>query len=121
MVAVHESIHAADGDPLRAEEAREVLRGAELVYDDGAIQQFAADGTTMYAEAGHQTHGEWAVDDDGSFTSFWPPSFRARYTLKWRVTNQIVGLTFVNHGDGSVFSGNFRMPAAEDLGSLFRG
>lgn len=108
MVARHESFEAVDGESVRAEDAREVLVGAELVYDDGAVQRFMPDGTTLYVEAGRETYGEWSVEDDGSFVSFWPPSFRARYSLKWRVADKVVGLTFIGRGDGSVFSGRFR-------------
>jgi len=98
---------AADGVLVKADEAREALSGAELIYDDGATQTFMSDGTTTYVEAGRESSGEWGVEDDGTFTSFWPPSFRASYTLSWRVVDNVVGLTFVSQRDGSVFSGTF--------------
>ena len=107
MSGPHETLPPADGRPLSAEDARRALSGAELVYDDGAIQQFTPDGATTYLDAGNETTGTWSVDDDGTFSSFWPPSFRASYALSWRVAGQDVGLTFVSHRDGSVFSGRF--------------
>ena len=111
MVQKYELLDKSDGEPVAAADAREVLSDAEMVYDDGAVQQFLADGTTVYVEAGHRTSGEWSVADDGSFSSFWPPSFRAQYALTWRVQGQVVvGLTFESERDHSVFSGIFRAP-----------
>ena len=108
MTRRYDSFQVADGDPVTPEDAREVLSDAELVYDDGAIQQFLADGSTVYVEAGRRTRGEWSVADDGSFSSYWPPSFRAAYSLTWRVKDQlVVGLTFESQRDQSVFSGAF--------------
>jgi hypothetical protein len=47
----------------------------------------------MYVENGRPTRGEWYVDDDGHFASFWPPSYRARYDFRWMVEDgAIVGL-----------------------------
>ena len=109
MVNANESLHVADGEPVTPADAREVLSEAELVYDDGAIQQFMADGTTVYIEGGRSSFGEWSVADDGVFSSFWPPSFRAEYSLTWRVNDDVaVGLTFESQRDHSVFSGTFR-------------
>ena len=83
--------------------------GAELLYDDGARQQFMPDGTTIYLESGSRSTGEWSVADDGSFASYWPPSFRADCSLTWRVTDRaVVGLTFESQRDHSVFSGRFQ-------------
>jgi hypothetical protein len=42
-------------------------------------------GRTTYAERGGDSTGEWYVDDDGRFCSFWPPSYRACYVLGWMV------------------------------------
>ena len=56
-------------------------------------QAFEADGRTTYVENGRPTRGEWYVDDDGHFGSFWPPSYRASYDLRWMVEDgAIVGL-----------------------------
>lgn len=114
MVQRHESFHVTDGEPVASADAREVLSDTELVYDDGAIQQFKADGSTVYVEGAHRSLGEWSVADDGVFSSYWPPSFRAEYSLTWRVTDHVVvGLTFESQRDHSVFSGLFRAPASE--------
>ena len=112
MVHGHESFHVTDGEPVTAVDARAVLAGAELAYDDGAVQHFMADGTTVYLDGGQRSLGEWSVLDDGVFSSYWPPSFRAEYSLTWRVIDQVVvGLTFESQRDRSVFSGAFRTPA----------
>ena len=51
------------------------LTAAELVFSDGATQVFEADGgTRTHRENGRPARGEWYVDDDGHFGSFWPPS-----------------------------------------------
>lgn len=108
MVPENEPVQVTDGEPVTPEDARETLAGAELIYDDGATQQFMADGTTVYVEAGRRSLGEWSVADDGSFSSYWPPSFRAQYSLTWRVEDRVaIGLTFESQRDGSVFSGTF--------------
>jgi hypothetical protein len=53
--------------------------------------------------------GEWYVDDDGRFGSFWPPSYRARYDLRWMVEDgAIIGLRFIELGRGSRFDGRYR-------------
>jgi hypothetical protein len=72
-------------------------------YED-ATQVFEADGGTTYVENGRPTRGEWYVDDDGHFGSFWPPSYRASYDLRWIVEEGIiVGLRFTELGRGSRF------------------
>ena len=83
---------------------------SELLFDDGATQTFEAGGDTSYVEAdGRPTQGEWYVDDDGHFGSFWPPSYRASYDLRWMVEDgAIVGLRFTELGRGSGFDGRYR-------------
>jgi hypothetical protein len=109
MVHGLESFRVTDGERVTAEDARQVLSGAELLYDDGARQQFMPDGTTIYLESGSRSVGEWSVGDDGSFASYWPPSFRAEYSLTWRVNDGVaVGLAFESQRDHSVFSGLFQ-------------
>ncbi|KQO05758.1 hypothetical protein ASF06_16980 [Agreia sp. Leaf244] len=113
MANGHDAPRASGGEPVTYEAALEALSDVELVYDDGAIQQFMEDGTTVYVESGRSTRGEWSVADDGVFSSYWPPSFRASYSLSWRVENQVVvGLTFTSHRDQSSFSGIFRTPTS---------
>ena len=56
------------------------------------------------------TRGEWYAGDDGRFGSFWPPSYRATYDLRWIVENgAIVGLRFLELGRGSQFDGRYRI------------
>lgn len=50
-------------------------------------------------EQGHDTRGEWSVLD-GRFCSFWPPSYRACYDLRWIVENgEVTGLRFDDRGN----------------------
>src|SRR4051812_29439437 len=78
-------LNVVDGDPVSAKEMRRALTAAELVFSDGATQTFDAGGSTTYVEGGQRTEGEWEVVDDGRFSSFWPPSYRATYDLRWHV------------------------------------
>jgi hypothetical protein len=98
----------ADGDPVAKKNLVAALTAGRIVYDDGAEQVFDHDGVTTYVERGHPTYGEWYVDTDGRFASFWPPCDRASYDLRWIVENgAIVGLRFTHSGDGSQFSGRY--------------
>ena len=82
----------------------------ELVFTDGATQVFEADGGTTYVDNGRPTRGEWYIDDDGHFGSFWPPSYRAHYDLRWMVEDRaIVGLRFTELVRGSQFDGRYRV------------
>ena len=55
------------------------------------------------------SHGEWSVDSEGRFCSFWPPSYRACYDLHWIVENgSVVGLRFTELDRGSVFVGRYQ-------------
>ena len=68
-----------------------------------------ADGRTTYVENGRPTRGKWSVDE-GRFSSFWPPSYRASYELRWIVEDgAIVGLRFTETGRGSKFEGRYRV------------
>ena len=58
------------------------------MFSDSETQVFEADGQTTYVENGRPTRGEWYVDDDGHFGSFWPPSYRASYDLRWMVEDR---------------------------------
>lgn len=102
-------LQVSDGDPVAPEWIPRALTAAELVFDDGATQVFDAGGGTTYVEGGRPTRGEWYVEDDGAFGSFWPPSYRARYDLRWVVEDgAVVGLRFVEQGRGSRFEGRYR-------------
>lgn len=109
MAEALETIHVLDGEPVATEHIPTALTAGEFVYDDGATQVFEPTGATTYVEHGKQTRGEWYIDDDGHFCSFWPPSYRACYDLRWIVeggTN--VGLRFTHVGQGSRFDGRYR-------------
>jgi hypothetical protein len=102
-------IKVADGDTVAPALIPRALTAGELVFSDNATQVFEADGGTTYVENGRPTQGEWYVDDDGRFGSFWPPSYRASYDLRWIVENGvIVGLRFTELGRGSQFDGRYR-------------
>src|SRR3954467_13394501 len=86
------------------------LTAGELVFADGATQTFDVTGDTSYVEAdGRPTRGKWYFDDDGRFGSFWPPSYRAWYDLRWIVEgDEIVGLSFTELGRDTGFDGRYR-------------
>jgi hypothetical protein len=97
------------GELVRAADMPDALTAATLVFDDGATQTFTADGRTTYVERGRQTTGEWAVTGDGTFSSFWPPDYRATYALRWIVEDTSpVGLSFTDVRSGQRFDGRYR-------------
>ena len=100
MSASIPDITASDGESVLAKDMVVALTGSEFVYSDGATQTFDLNGSTTYVEGGRPTNGEWAVVEDGRFSSFWPPSYRATYDLRWLVKEgRIVGLRFTDaHG-----------------------
>src|SRR3954469_6481468 len=100
---------ATNGELVRAADMPDALTAATLVFDDGATQKFTADGRTMYLEQGRQTPGEWSVSGDGTFSSVWPPDYRATYALRWIVEdNSPVGLSFTDTRGGQRFDGRYR-------------
>ena len=102
-------IDVSDGDVVVQALIPRALTAGELVFSDQAAQVFEPDGGTTYVENGRPTRGEWYVDDDGHFGSFWPPSYRASYDLRWIVEDgTIVGLRFTELGRGSRFDGRYR-------------
>ncbi|MFC5202435.1 hypothetical protein [Streptomyces kaempferi] len=95
MVKNLDGVSAEDGAPVPSEQIPVAVTAGELVYSDGATQTFTPDGATRYVDGGNQTEGTWSVTDDGFFCSFWPPTYRASYDLRWMVENgTIVGLRF---------------------------
>jgi hypothetical protein len=93
---------------IGASDIPRAVTAADLVYEDGSTQQFRADGTTTYVEGGRPTTGEWYVDRDGRFCSFWPPSYRACYDLNWVVeAGEFVGVEFRDIHGGAVFVGRY--------------
>jgi len=109
MLESLENIHVMDGDAVTTEHIRIALTAGSFVYDEGATQVFEPTGATTYVEQGQQTRGEWYLDDDGRFCSFWPPTYRACYDLQWIVEGgRIAGLRFTELGRGSHFDGRYR-------------
>ena len=104
-----DDVEVSDHDLVAPALIQRALTAGELVFADGATQVFEVDGGTTYVENGRPTRGEWYVDDDGHFGSFWPPSYLARYDLRWMVEDGvIVGLRFTKLGRGSRFDGRYR-------------
>ena len=102
-------IKVSDGDMVASALIPRALTAGELVFSDNATQVFEADGGTTYVENGRPTRGEWYVDDEGHFGSFWPPSYSASYDLHWIVEDgAIVGVRFTELGRGSQFEGRYR-------------
>ena len=99
----------ADGELVPAAEMRAALTAATLQFPDGSTQTFAADGSTTYVEQGRATAGRWSVLGDGKFSSFWPPDYRATYTLRWIVDGSAtVGVSFTEDGHGQRFDGRYQ-------------
>jgi hypothetical protein len=98
-----------DGDPVTPDRIPAALTAGEIRYDDGATQTFSPSGTTIYVEKGQPTNGEWYVDDDGHFNSFWPPTERTRYALTWLVEEgRVKGLRFNGVNNDLAFVGRYR-------------
>jgi hypothetical protein len=108
---------ATNGELVGAADMADALTAATLVFDDGATQRFTPDGRTTYVEQGRQTAGEWSVLADGTFSSFWPPDYRATYALCWIVEdNTPVGLSFTDARSGQRFDGRYRTGEIQHLG-----
>ena len=102
-------IKVSDGDTVTPELIPRALTAGEFVFSVHATQLFEADGGTTYVENGRPTRGEWYVEDNGRFGSFWPPGYRASYDLRWIVEDGVVvGLRFTELGRGSRFDGRYR-------------
>ncbi len=102
-------VEVSDGDVVTPALLPRALTAGELVFSDGASQVFEAGGGTTYVEDGRPTRGEWYVDEDGRFGSYWPPSYRASYEVRWIVENgAVVGLRFTELGGASGFDGRYR-------------
>ena len=105
-----DDVDVSDHDLVAPEHIQRALTAGELMFPDGATQVFDPDGGTTYVENGRPTRGEWYIDHDGHFGSFWPPSYRASYDLRWMVEDgTIVGLRFTELVRGSQFDGRYRV------------
>jgi hypothetical protein len=104
-----EDVEVVDGEPVAASLIPLAVTAGELLFDDGATQSFEVGGDTSYIEAdGRPTEGKWYVDEDGRFCSFWPPTYRACYDLRWIVEgDEIVGLSFTGLSQGTRFDGRY--------------
>jgi hypothetical protein len=103
-----DDLKVANGDLVFAKDMPAALTAATLHFPDGATQVFSPDGTTTYIEHGRSSHGEWSVMDDGEFSSFWPPSYRATYALRWIVeAGAVTGLSFIHEETAERFDGRY--------------
>jgi hypothetical protein len=109
MAQALENLAVADGDPVATEHIAMALTAGSFAYDDGATQTFDPAGGTTYVENGQRSYGEWSIDSEGRFCSFWPPRYRACYELHWIVENgRVVGLRFTELDRRSVFIGRYQ-------------
>jgi hypothetical protein len=98
-----------DGELVAAVDMPSALTAATLVFGDGTTQVFSADGRTTFVEPGRTTTGEWSVLSDGKFSSFWPPDYRATYTVRWIVKGSSpTGVSFTTDAQGQRFDGFYR-------------
>ena len=108
MLSRFDDLEVSNGDLVLAKDMPEALTAAALHFQDGATQVFTADGKTTYLEQGRSSEGEWSVIDDGEFSSFWPPSYRATYALRWIVEHgAVAGLSFIHEGTADRFDGRY--------------
>jgi hypothetical protein len=108
MSSRFDHLEVANGDLVLAKDMPDALTKATLVFEDGARQTFTADGKTTYVEVGRSTQGGWSIVRDGEFLSFWPPDYRAAYTLRWIVEDgAVTGLSFIQAGRGDRFDGHY--------------
>jgi hypothetical protein len=104
-----ESPAVNDGERINPADIAAALTRAPFTYADGATQVFTPDGRTVYTENGIRSSGEWKVDDDGRFQSFWPPSEYTTYDVSWIVgpDGTAVGIRFADPNRGTTFDGRY--------------
>jgi hypothetical protein len=96
-------LDVSDGDTVTADQIPLAVTAGPILYEDGSLQTFDPDGATIYVENGTPTAGEWYIGTDGRFCSYWLPSYRACYDLRWVVGNgQVTGLRFTDGASVSV-------------------
>lgn len=100
---------AKDGDHIDATDIPSALTRAPFTYADGATQVFTSDGRTVYTEGEKPSSGEWKVDEEGRFQSFWPPSEYTTYDLTWIAgsNGETVGIRFADPNRGATFEGRY--------------
>lgn len=98
-----------NGDRINPQDIPNALTRAPFKYADGATQVFMFDGRTVYTEQGTSSHGEWKVDDEGRFQSFWPPSEYTTYDVSWLLGSdgEPVGIRFADPNRGATFDGRY--------------
>lgn len=98
-----------NGDRIDARDIAEALTRAPFTYTDEATQVFTRDGRTTYTENASPTSGEWGVDDQGQFWSFWPPTYHATYDLFWitDADGEVVGVRFAELNRGATSEGRY--------------
>jgi len=102
-----------DGQLVDAANMIAALTAAPFVFQDGATQSFTADGRTTYVERGVPSAGEWSVAGDGTFASFWPPTYRATYTVRWIAESGVpVGVCFTDSRSGVRYDGRYQNAAS---------
>jgi len=98
-----------DGQPVAATDMVVALTSAPFVFQGGASQTFTPDGRTTFVESGKPSAGEWSVSGDGMFASFWPPTYRATYSVRWIVEDGVpVGVSFTDTRDGDRYDGRYQ-------------
>jgi hypothetical protein len=101
--------NVVDGQPVDAVDMIAALTASQFVFPDGATQTFTAEGRTTYVDRGMSSAGEWSVVGDGTFASFWPPTYRATYTVRWIVEAGVpVGVSFTDTRSGVRYNGRYR-------------
>lgn len=109
MAHTSKDFDVVDGEFVDAQDMLAALTAGTFVFADGAIQTFTTDGKTTYIEGGRSTQGEWSVLGNGRFSSYWPPSYRAAYVVRWIVEGGTpVGVSFTEAQSGSTFEGRYQ-------------
>jgi hypothetical protein len=98
-----------DGDRIDPADIPGALTRAPFTYGDGATQVFTSDGRTVYTQKGEPSSGEWKVDEDGRFQSFWPPSEYTTYDVTWIAGSdgEAIGIKFADPKRGATFDGRY--------------
>jgi hypothetical protein len=97
-----------NGDRINRRDIPDALTRAPFTYADGATQVFKRDGRTTYIENGSPTSGEWGLNDQGQFWSFWPPTYRAAYDVFWITeAGTVIGVRFVELGRDATSDGRY--------------
>ncbi len=72
MVAMAGPAHAEDWKSLSGNEIAAALAGRTLLYPGGQVQDFRANGRTLYQNGARSEWGYWRVEGD-LYCSQWPP------------------------------------------------